>query len=507
MAGSPAHISESVRRRIGSLSTKLFYGFGSVAFGVKDQGFATFLLFFYNQVLRAPVQMVGAAIAIALAFDAFADPIVGQISDNLRTRWGRRHPFMYASALPVAIAYFFLWNPPHLQARALFFYLVGIIIVVRTFITMYEIPSSALVAELTPDYDQRTSFLGYRYLFGWLGGLTMTLLAFGVFFVATKEYPQGQLNPAGYVKYSIAACAMMVFAILVTSIGTHRFIPYFNVPPERRLTLGRVVVEMAQTLKNRNFIVLVISALFAAIAGGALASLNTYFYTFFWGLTAQQIFFLSIIAVIAPVLALFLAPAFSSRVGKKSAAMTLWIVATVFYWFPMAARLLGAFPKNGDPLLLPLFALMQTTGTMFSIACSITISSMTADVVEDSQRITGRRSEGLFFASNAFVLKATSGMGILVATQMLAFVHFPAHADPRLLDPQIPKNLALAYFPVTFVLYAVALGCLSFYKISRASHEENLRRLAAEAEQAPFPIGAEGLRTGEHIDPADAAAG
>jgi GPH family glycoside/pentoside/hexuronide:cation symporter len=414
---------------------------------------------------------------------------------------------MYAAALPVAIAYFFLWNPPALQGRALFFYLVGIIIVVRTFITMYEIPSSALVAELTQDYDQRTSFLGFRYLFGWLGGLGMTLLAFGVFFHATRQYPQGQLNPAGYVGYSIAACVVMVVAIVVSSLGTHRFIPYFNVPAERRLTLGRVFREMAQTLKNRSFIVLTISALFSAIAAGTLASLNTYFNTFFWGLTAHEIFLLNVFTIVAPTLALVLAPAFSSRIGKKAAAMSLWVLATVFYWFPMAARLLGAFPHNGDPIMVPLLAVLQIIGTMFSIACSITLSSMMADVVEDSQRVTGRRSEGLFFSANAFVLKAVSGVGILVATQLLALVRFPAHADPATLDPKIPAELALAYFPVTFILYAIALGCLSFYRISRASHEENVRRLAAGAEQVPLAAGLEGVRTGEHPDPAEQAAG
>jgi Na+/melibiose symporter-like transporter len=497
---------DPVRKRIGSLPTKLFYGFGSVAFGVKDQGFGL-LLFFYNQVLGAPVQMVTAAISIALAFDAFADPIVGQISDNLRTPWGRRHPFMYAAAFPVAIAYFFLWNPPHLTGQAQFLYLVAGIIVVRTFITMYEIPSSSLVAELTFDYDQRTSFLGWRYLFGWLGSLTMTLLAFGVFFRATPQYPQGQLNPAAYVPYSLTACALMVFAIFVTCLGTHRFIPYFNTPPKRPLTFGRIFTEMAQTMRNRSFIVLTVSAIFGAVAAGTLGALNLYFATYFWGLTSFQIFLLSIITIVAPVTALFLAPAFSSRVGKKAAAMTLWILATVFYWFPMAARLLGAFPKNGDPWMIPLLAFMQTTGTMFSIACSITISSMLADVVEDSQRVTGRRSEGLFFASNAFVLKAVSGGGALVAGAMLAFVHFPAHANPATLDPQIPKNLALAYFPVTFTLYAVALGCLSFYRISRSDHEENVRTLAAEAELAPIPIGPEGVRTGDYLGPAEEAAG
>jgi len=506
LAALPIAMDDRTRKEISSLSTKFFYGFGSIAFGVKDQGFSYFLLFFYNQVLGAPSEMIGGAIAIALFFDAFADPIVGQISDNLRSRWGRRHPFMYASAVPVAAAYFLLWNPPHLSPRTLFFYLVGIIIVVRTFISMYEIPSSALVAELTPDYDQRTSFLGYRYLFGWLGGLAMTLLAFGVFFTATKRYPVGQLNPEGYVKYSIAACALMVFAILVTSVGTHKFVPYFTVPPKRAVSLLRIFREMTQTLKNRSFIVLSVSALFSAIAAGTLTALNNYFNTFFWGLSAQQILLLNILVIAAPVIALFITPAFSSRVGKKPAAMTLWIISTIFYWFPMAARLAGAFPRNGDPWLVPLLAILQTTGTMFSIACSITLSSMLADVVEDSQRVTGRRSEGLFFSANSFVLKAVSGMGILVATQLLTFVHFPAHADPATLDPQIPRNLALAYFPVTFAFYALALGCLSFYRIDRAAHEENLRRLTEEAVLAPIPVGLEGVRTSQHGDPAETLA-
>jgi Na+/melibiose symporter-like transporter len=131
---------------------------------------------------------------------------------------------------------------------------------------------------------------------------------------------------------------------------------------------------------------------------------------------------------------------------------------------------------------------------------------MIADVVEDSARVTGRRSEGLFFSANAFILKAVSGMGILVGGLLLAFVHFPEHANPATLDPQIPKDLALAYFPVTFALYAVALGCLSFYRIDRAKHEDNLRALAAAALEAPYAIGPDGVRTPEHTDPADAIA-
>ena len=74
------------------LSTKLTYGFGSIAEGVKDAAFRTFLLFYYNQVLGLPGWMGGAAAAIALVVDAIVDPLIGSLSDGTRTRWGRRHP-------------------------------------------------------------------------------------------------------------------------------------------------------------------------------------------------------------------------------------------------------------------------------------------------------------------------------------------------------------------------------------------------------------------------------
>ena len=197
-----------------SVPTKFFYGFGSVAFGVKDQGFSYLLLIFYNQVVGLPSATVGLAIMIALIIDSFLDPIMGQVSDNWRSRWGRRHPFMYAAALPVALSYLLLWNPPQGWSHdALFVYLIVVAVIIRSFITMYEIPSAALAAELTTDYDERTKVMSYRYFFAWWGGLTMTLLALKVFLTPDAEHPVGQLNPAGYVTYGYVAAAV-IFAAL-----------------------------------------------------------------------------------------------------------------------------------------------------------------------------------------------------------------------------------------------------------------------------------------------------
>ena len=124
-----------------SPANKIAYGIGSVAFGIKGNGFDYFILLFYSQVMGVDAYLVGLALLIALLVDAFSDPLIGYFSDNTHHRWGRRHPFMYAAAIPVAVSYFFMWNPPaSLSGNDLFPYIVVLAIVVRTMITMFEIP-------------------------------------------------------------------------------------------------------------------------------------------------------------------------------------------------------------------------------------------------------------------------------------------------------------------------------------------------------------------------------
>jgi Na+/melibiose symporter-like transporter len=95
-----------------TLSANIFYGVGSVAFGVELTILSSALLLFYNQVVGLPAAWVGAAIMVTLIFDAICDPLIGEWSDHTRSRWGRRHPFMYASAIPAAVAFYFLFDPP-----------------------------------------------------------------------------------------------------------------------------------------------------------------------------------------------------------------------------------------------------------------------------------------------------------------------------------------------------------------------------------------------------------
>ncbi|WP_374575821.1 MFS transporter [Phenylobacterium sp.] len=464
-------------------STKLFYGFGSVAFGVKDQGFSYLLLIFYNQVVGLSSEVVGLAIMIALVFDAFLDPIVGQLSDNWRSRWGRRHPFMYAAALPVTLSYLLIWNPPAWSHQALFFYLIVTAVMIRSFITLYEIPSTAMAAELTTEYDERTTVLSYRYFFGWVGGLTMTLAAFQIFLKPDAAHKVGQLNPAGYSHYGLAAALVMLTAILVSAIGTHREIPNLREPPHRKLTARQFLGEMAATLAHKSFLTILMSALFTAMAAGLVLSLNLYLNTYFWQLSAKQISLFVLGNFGSAALAFIFAAPLGKRFGKKPAAIALKISAFVIGSAPIVLRLIGAFPPNGHPAVVPILFAQTIVSTALSIMSAILLSSMIADVVEDSELRTGRRSEGLFFSAAAFVNKAVSGVGIFTASLILLAVGFPRNADPSTVSAEVVRNLGLVYVPVLGGLYIVAILFLLGYRITRQSHEDSLRKLAAAADR------------------------
>ncbi len=334
-----------------SPAAKFYYGIGAVAYGIKDSGFSYLLLLYYNQVLGLPQSLVGAGIFIALLADAVTDPVVGSASDHLHSRWGRRHPFMYASALPVGICYFLLWSPPAgLSPDGLFIYFVSLAILVRVSITFYEIPSSALVAELTDDYHQRTMFLSLRHFFGWWGGLALTVTAYVVFLVPSDEYPVGVLNRAGYEAYAVTASLLIVAAIMLSSLGTHGYIPRLRQPQHAQyppvLTMVRHTLD---TLRERSFGALFISALFGSLATGMSTSLSIYINTFYWELDNTRIAMITSTLFGSAICATLLAPRCSRLLGKKTAAVTLGVTSGVLVLMATTLLAIIDFPRDAQP--------------------------------------------------------------------------------------------------------------------------------------------------------------
>jgi Na+/melibiose symporter-like transporter len=479
-----AQVSQSEGPDRVTLSSKVFYGSGSIAEGTKNTAFNVFLLFYYNQVLGLPGTLSGAAIFLALCVDAVTDPLMGSISDNLRSRWGRRHPFMYASALPMAGFFYLLFSPPAgLEELELFLWLTGCAIGVRVSMTLYSIPSNAMVAELTPIYDERTSLVAFRFLFGWLGGLTISVLAYQAFFAPSAEFVDGRFNSDAYIGFGLFCGVVILLSILICSLGTHKLIPQLKPPPEYEpFTLKRFVGEVRDVLSNRSYRVLIFAALFAAVAGGFSDVVGLYMNTYFWGFSTDQMTVLLVPLVLATIVAFATIRVVTEKFDKKSTALGLATFGVFFGPLAIFLRLIGWFPENGHPALLWLIG----AHAFFLVAAVVSIgmlaSSMIADTVDESELSTGKRQEGLFSSAIAFTTKATSGIGSFAAGIALDLIAFPRDVQ-AVADVPAEKieMLGLAVGPGMLVLYLFTLVILSRYKITREKHREILDELERRA--------------------------
>ncbi len=475
-------------QRLG-LGVKASYGSGSVAYGAAFTGLSGAVLQIYlNQVLGLPALTVGAAIMISLAVDAVIDPLVGRWSDRFRSRWGRRHPFMYASALPAALFFFLLWNAPtNLPKSALVGFSLLMMVGVRVSISLYEIPSNALTPELTPDYDERTTLQSWRWFFGIIGAAAANLALFEGF-LGGKHNSQGVLYRQGYAGWGTLIAVVLAVFFLLSALGTHRRIPFLPRPlPAKGRGLGAAWREIRLTFANASLGSLMLSGVLGGVGGGITQGLSIYLYSYFWALTPQQFGLLVPLGSIGSILAVFLAPPLGRRFGKKAAMIGLFSFSVITAAGPLFLRLIGVLPANGSPWIIPILAIDGIVTATVAIVGYILVGSMMADVVEDAAAKSGVRSEGLLYAANGLVPKLTAGVGAFIAGLLLTIVHFPAHAAKGGVDPAVMRHLVLIYLPTSVALSVTAIAVLGLYRINRQVHERNLATLrdaAAVGEQS-----------------------
>lgn len=439
------------------------------------------LLLYYSQVLRAPVRLVSLALGVSLFADAFFDLVVAQISDNLRTRLGRRHPLMYASIIPVGLSFIALWSPPHgLSHHQLVLWLCVTVTLFRFSHSLYMVPSGALLPELARGYHDRTQMFGFRYMLGATGGAITAVLAYGLFLRKTPDYPLGQLNPAGYPAMAVAVAALMMAANLVSDLGTHSRIPELYRPSRRDLTLRAWAGEVGAIFANRNFLVAVLGGVLAAVPAALTAGLSIYFNTFMFELPASNVAILVATQAVSAPVGFALAAVVSARLQKRSAYIVLYAASLVFVHGPLVLRLLGLLAPNGAPSLLPILLTAHVLAGVLSIAGSIVNTSMIADVVEENQARTARRSEGLVLFSDRLMLKLANGLATVLPGLLLALVAFPAGVKPADVDPAVMRRLALVYICLSLAMSVLAILAWRLFRIDHAAHERNLAAVDAQ---------------------------
>ncbi|MBB4613300.1 MFS transporter [Novosphingobium taihuense] len=456
-------------------------GLGSVAYGVKDNGFATFLLLFYNQVLGMDARLVSLALLIALVFDGLIDPIVGHFSDRTRTAWGRRLPFLYLAPIPLALAWVFLWSP---IGKPSFVMLLVSAIMVRALVAMCEVPSAALVAEISRDYDERTRLTRFRFLFSWGGGLLMLLLAYGVFL------PNAMLAREGYRNFGLFGAALMVTCVLVSAIGQHRAVAGW--PPERASSGKSALASLGEIRESFSHpaCLIVMAGIAAALtAQGLTFALSNYLYLYVWKFTPTALQAFPFLLFASVVGASLLVGRAQLRWGKAGTVMRMAPLGMVFWAGPLLLRWLGLWAPDGSTASLAgMFACTLLSNT-FTVTGTMTLWSMVADVVEASEEQTGRRSEGTLSAGAFLASKCAGGLGVFCTGLLLSFAGLEPNTAPDSVAPEVTYRLSLAYVASIAVLAALTAFVVRRFPIDRATHQARLARLDQVAKTDPDAAG------------------
>ena len=460
-------------------SNGLAFASSGAAGGMVSNGIAYFLLIYYSQVVGLDPALAGFALLLALVFDAVSDPLVGRWSDRVRTRLGRRHPFLYAAVVPVAVCYYCLWVPPELSEAGTFAWLLAFTIGLRLSLTMHSVPFNALLPELAPDYDERTRLMNYSVSAAWFFGTLISVAMYAWWLADTPEYPDGAgvLRREGYEDAGLVAAIAICVCYAVAAAATHRHIPALARPPRRGPARARPLAEIVTTLRDRNLVVLVASAMLGAAAGGTSSALWAYMQPWFWGLDSDGIRTILAAQLLAPPIAIALLPRVIQGSDKKARLIQLSVLAIFVVCGPVFLELVGAFPPGDHPFRFPLLVVLGVAQVVLAVMTSALGASMLADVVDARAVAVGRREEGLVMATLSFVGKVAGGMGVWMGGLVLTVIDFPTAGEIATLDREMTARLGWWYAPLLTFLYVASVAALRFYRLSRGEHLEHLTAL------------------------------
>ena len=405
---------------------KAIYGLGNLSNGLILQALSTYLVFFGTTILGVSGTVMGTMVAISVGWDAVSDPLMGHISDYTHNkRYGRRHLYMIIGTLGLAFFNGFLWFiqptwPFYLKNVLLFIN----VLLIKTFITVFVTPYSALGAELSYDYHERTSIQAYRTVFFTLGLAFSTVAGMFFYFRPTAEFPVGQLNPLAYQQLGITLSLIIMFCSLTATFGTFKFIPRLPEASEvsERKHLGLMLREFRAIFDNKNYLCVAGAYLSTNAASAILGAIGLHLFTFTFvmdnieiGVIFGTIFGLSILSQPFWI-------EITKRFDKKTGALLgvgISFAAGILFLLVLAYR--------GYVVAQYLWLLVYAVPAGIGLGGLLTLpNAMIADTVDEEELATGNRSEGLYYGGLTFSYKVSQAVVIFFVGIILDLIGFNA---------------------------------------------------------------------------------
>lgn len=415
IALTPAEAEVTGTTRPIRLGTKLLYGVGDIANGVKTILFALFTLYFYTSVMGLPGTLVGIATAISLVFDAALNPYIGHLSDRTLRRFGWRHTLMLIGVSAMGLSLWAFFSPPRgLGTGGLFVWLLVTGTLVRLSISVYGVPYYAVGADLSRDYHERTSIAGIRGALALVGTLLAAGLSFVLFFPNSAAGVDPKLRYEGYPVMGAAFGALMTVVALTSLVATLPWRSYAT--PARsaaRATIGRFFAGFADSMRSRSFraVFLSMGLFFFGVALNSVFAI--YYFTYYarigqsTALSAfQLVFYVGGVVGVVLWLGLIRRLRLSKHRAYQLSTLVLGVIVLAAYYLVGQGRPLGT--GNVSALLIG-----HALGGFLGSVVWFMPASMVADVADEDELLTGYRRQGLFFGIFFLGQKVAAGLAAL----------------------------------------------------------------------------------------------
>lgn len=458
--------------------TKIVYGtgdWGMAAFNTLRQ---IFYAIFLTDVVGLDPRLASFAAFIGVIWDAINDPLVGAWSDKLRTRWGRRRPFLLLFAIPYGLAFLMLWWAPPWKSQILLMIHVMLAYALSdTFQTLVVVPFHALTPEMTSDYDERTSLASYRMFFNFLASLAAGVAAP---MIVDATLAGGGTQQQGYVIASAIFGATSIIPYLLIFFAVRE-----KVPPEAQPREVSLRETVRQVWENVPFRYATAIYMLNWVTFDLVAAVLPFFLVY-WIAQGNLLLKMPVIGMpiesavlgIMAVLAIPVLPIWSwaaQRFGKRPT----YLVAIAF-WALILMSLLVV-----PPMHMGLVVIMAVLMSFSYSAAHMLPDAIFPDVIDWDELRTGERHEGIYYGAKNFIRKLTTAFALFVALQVLGWLGYQQPPETATLFRQpdaVITGVRILVSPVATALLVALLVVTWFYPLDRRRYER-VRRLLARRQR------------------------
>ena len=450
------------------VGTKVLYGVAEFGISLMTSALQFFLIYYYTDVLKYNPAIVGTALLVGkLTWDAFNDPLFGYISDRVKTRLGRRRPFMIIGAVPFGLSVWLIFSVPEgLSGAAAFLAVIGSFLLFDTFHTIVSVPYFAMTPELSHDYDERTSITVIRKFFGvsgYIAGAALTTVVAGIF-----KNSYGWSDKAAYSGMGVVFGIIVMVTTLISALTVKEH-PFDEMRPSQMPPLKAVLL----TLKNKPYMRLMAAFMVSSFSFTVMTGLFAFFLKYQLDM-AKQLPLVLFVMMGALALFLYFWKWVADRLNKGPAYALGLFIACV-------AISMSFFLPYGPSTLIYVIAFIVGFG--FS-SQYVFPWSMLPDCIEHDEKDTAERREGTYYGVWAVMIKLTSALGVAVIGWSLNLFGYvaPAASEPVLQSEFARLGIRLFFGPVPAVLMILSLPLLIWFPITRKSHADLRVELAARKE-------------------------